>query len=184
MRATSRPPEIQVSTDMTAYEPCVESPFDEHRDEILRYLVRRLDRAQVVDALADVAAVADRSARSAPRSGRLLWLYSIAARVVSLREPPSHGPCSRHRGLEAPTSSVGDEVCSAVDALDAQEREVLRLRAWEGLGVAQIAVVTGLNERSVRSILADVCGQLRDVVETCDEDAADDSMWMPQEVGS
>jgi RNA polymerase sigma-70 factor (ECF subfamily) len=176
---------IDVSAEMMSDVACPVPLVDAHRDEIFRYLVRRLDRAEVLDAFADVVAVARRHIREAPAADGLLWLCSIARRVVAARRPRTTTSCPRCATRVAPArDGDGADLLSIVDQLAERDREVLRLAAWEGFTTAQIAMVSGLTERTVQLILDKVTELLRDGVEPRRDETADDSMWRPPEVSS
>ena len=180
---TAMPIDVDLETvsDVGAPVPLVE----EHRNEIFRYLLRRLDRSEVLDAFVDVVAVVRRHIRAVPEGDGLLWLYSIAGRVVAARCPRTTTSCVRC-GATRSALRTGDgvDVLSIVDGLEEPDREVLRLCAWEGLAAAEIAVVSGLTERCVRRILDEVTELLRDDLELRREDVPDDSMWAAPEATS
>ena len=176
---------IELSTEKMSDVALPVPLVDEYRDEIFRYLVRRVDRAEVLDAFVDVVAVVRRHIRSAPAGDGLLWLYSIAGSVVATRRLPMATSCTRCRATAAAArNGDGADLLAIVDRLDERDREVLRLCAWEGLTASQIAVVSGLAERAVRRILDEVTELLHNALELGRGDIPDDSMWAAPEVTS
>lgn len=176
---------IDVSTEMMSNVALPVPLVDEYRDEIFRYLVRRVDRAEVLDAFDAVVAVVRRHIRAAPAGDGLLWLYSIAGCVVATRRPPTATSCTRCRAtVAAARNGDGADLLAIVDRLEERDREVLRLCAWEGLTASQITVVSGLTERAVRRILDEVTELLRNALELRRENIPDDSMWAAPEVTS
>jgi RNA polymerase sigma-70 factor (ECF subfamily) len=132
------------------------------------YCSRRLHRDEVADAVAEVFLVAWRKIDEAPDTDEaLLWLYGVARNVVrNMRRSTRR----RHR-LQLKAASVGEpdspgpemlvvrraedrELLAAVARLGSLERELLRLRTWEELTLAEIAEVVGSSVRSVESRLA------------------------------
>ncbi len=139
-----------------------------HRNAITAYCHRRVHRDDVNDAVADVFLVAWRKIDQAPSDDEaLLWLYGVARNVVH-----NHNRSARRRrrlaakmASLAPSSAPNPEVqvvrrdedqrlLTAVDRLKPSERELLRLRTWEELSLAEIAEVVGLSTRAVQSRLA------------------------------
>jgi RNA polymerase sigma-70 factor (ECF subfamily) len=142
--------------------------FDAHRASIWSYCFRRLPGDDVQDAVADVFLHAWRRIDQAPDGdGRLLWLYGIARNVVrNARRSGTRRRRLRDRARALAGSESDDpaaqvvrraedqELLQAVDRLDPLARELLRLRTWEELTLAEIATVTGMSTRAVESRLA------------------------------
>ncbi len=130
--------------------------FDEHHAAIRDYCHRRLPAADANDATAEVFLVAWRKLDSVQLGDAALpWLYGVARNVVrSIQrkdrragrlfarlaaigstqtvEPPD-GQLLRHADEE--------NLMRAFDRLSADDRELLRLHAWENLDLEQLAVV-------------------------------------------
>jgi len=137
--------------------------FDEHHDAIHRYTLRRLDVEDANEATAEVFLVLWRRLDKAPNAEPALpWLYTVARNVVR----------NRHRGnrrrfrLVARLGSVREqtpaepealvirhhqelEVHRALRRLRPNDRELLRLKAWEGLTNRQIGEILGVSDRAV-----------------------------------
>jgi RNA polymerase sigma-70 factor (ECF subfamily) len=134
------------------------------------YCYRRLHRDDVPDAVAEVFLVAWRRIDQAPDDDEvLLWLYGVARNVVRnfnrsarrrlrlnsrlalVRQP--HAPSPEIQVIQ---NAEDRELLAAVDRLRPLEQELLRLRTWEELSLAEIASIVGLSVRSVESRLARV----------------------------
>ena len=141
-----------------------------HHDAMWTYCYRRLPRADVPDAVAEVFLVAWRRIDQAPSNGEaLLWLYGVARNVVRnfnrstrrrLRLVNKLGSLSQAHSpspeIQVIQSAENRELLAAVDSLRPLERELLRLHTWEELSHAEIASITDLSIRSVESRLARV----------------------------
>ena len=122
-----------------------EQLYSTHRNAIVAYCVRRLPRADAMDAAAETFAVAWRRIKDVP-DGRaeLSWLYGVAFRVVANQ----HRTNRRTRGLDGrlaqdtpePASEPADQVVraetynqlmSCLKDLRSSDRELLLLIAWE-----------------------------------------------------
>lgn len=160
--------------------------YADHRDDVVRYVLRRVGERGLADAVADVFAVAKE--RIAARPGcedPLPWLYAIAAAVVRMQPSPGYADCPECRGRHAVLGPGGSQLddatlLCAVEQLAEDDREILRLRAWERLSHAEIAMVTGLPERAVRVRLEAVEASLRESAPLV-RSATDDRLWMPAE---
>jgi RNA polymerase sigma-70 factor (ECF subfamily) len=142
--------------------------FEAHRAEIWSYCYRRLPADDVQDAVADVFLHAWRRIDRAPAGpDEVLWLYGIARNVVRntrRSDVRRRRLWSKARATSVPESddpavqvvrrAEDEELLAAVDRLDPLARELLRLRTWEELSLAEIATVTGMSTRAVESRLA------------------------------
>lgn len=150
--------------------------FDQHFDAVSRYCQRRLPLDLANDAVADVFLVAWRRVADAPiGEAELPWLYGVARNVVR----------STHRGrrrylrlgtrleaLRTQTPQTGLEdvvvrqqeaeaVLAALDRLRAGDQEVLRLRAFEGMTVPQIAEIVDCSPEAAKKRLSRALNRLR-----------------------
>jgi RNA polymerase sigma-70 factor (ECF subfamily) len=155
---------------MTPPEPGAEDPdrlrfeaaFREHYADILAFALRRVsDRGAAEDAAAEAFAVAWRRRDALPERP-LPWLYAVALRVLANQRRGS----ARRRALEervaAEPTAVSPEVdpgealarrtafSTAFARLDEDDREVLRLIAWEGLEPRDAASVLGCSYGAFR----------------------------------
>ncbi|WP_431836376.1 RNA polymerase sigma factor [Cellulomonas sp. Y8] len=128
--------------------------------DVLRYLERRLGPDDAADALGDVLLVAWRRAGDRPEAADAtrLWLFGIArntvltarrtrARRVGLVSRLIRQPAAQTQ----PAADRGLEVRDAIDRLDPDLAEVVRLVHWEGLTLAEAALVLDQPPSTLRS---------------------------------
>ncbi len=132
--------------------------FEEIADEVFqplqRYLRRRASVTDADDAFSEVMLTIWRRIDEAPKSGALPWSYGIARRTLAnqrrgqarrLRLLQRLESEPRDRNLPDPADAGPDaELAAGLDALGDQDREILRLWAWEQLEPREIAEVLGL----------------------------------------
>lgn len=151
-----------------------EALYRAHARPLLAYALRRTSRAEdAADVVADTMLVAWRRIDDVPDGDEArLWLYGVARRVLSNRR---RGVERRDRlgerlrrevgSLADPDVAVGAtaslDVRAALARLPADDRELLQLTAWEGLGAPEIAAVLGLSRVAVRSRLRRARARLR-----------------------
>lgn len=145
--------------------------FDEHYEAIARYCHRRLPTSDANDATANVFVVAWRKINQMPDGEEALpWLYAVARNEVSTtrRSMRRLSALKTKLGGQARHPEAGPEavivrndelrqLLAALDRLSAQDREILRLRAYEHLTMPEISVVLGIGvdaakKRSTRAI--------------------------------
>lgn len=117
-----------------------------------RYLRRRTDEAD--DVLADVLLVLWRRLDDVPADG-LAWCYGVARGCLSNHRRSEQRRLRLVRRLATEPVAVSDDdpdLSAALGALRPQDREVLRLWAWEQLPPREIAVVLAItpNAASIR----------------------------------
>ncbi|SCG57442.1 RNA polymerase sigma-70 factor, ECF subfamily [Micromonospora echinaurantiaca] len=137
---------------MPAVEKRFTALYERYYDDVERYVRRRAADIAVRDVVAEVFLVAWRRFGEVP-SEPLPWLYGVARRVLA----------NEIRGLQrgrrlvewVAANAVGvvgdhaDEVIGRVtvavafERLPESDREVLRLVAWEGLGMRDAAAAAG-----------------------------------------
>jgi RNA polymerase sigma-70 factor (ECF subfamily) len=135
--------------------------FVEHYRHVLAYAIRRTDRpGDADDVAAETFAVAWRRIGQAPAEEfELAWLYAIAGRVLANQRRSQRRLTalrSRLRAVvpaapprdEAESRAEAQEVLAAIVELKPQEREILRLVAWEGLTNAELGVALGCSENA------------------------------------
>ncbi|NYH79410.1 RNA polymerase sigma-70 factor (ECF subfamily) [Actinopolyspora biskrensis] len=128
--------------------------YRRHYGDVRRFVGRRLAEDEVEDVAAEVFVVAWRRLADMPAEERVLpWLYGIARRVLAnefrrarraqdLAEHVASQPEHRNGDhAEAVTDRVA--AAAAFDRLRENDREILRLVAWENLSTAEIATVLG-----------------------------------------
>lgn len=136
--------------------------FDDHRQSLDSYCRRRLPAERAEDAVADVFVVAWRRMDEIPADGERPWLYGVARNVVRnhQREGRRWSRLGARLGGLASTTDGDVEiivvrraqdqmVLDALGTLRSTEQELLRLRAWEELSSAEIAIVLGISPEAV-----------------------------------
>lgn len=135
-----------------------------HVRGVLVYALRRTaDADDAADAVAETFLVAWRRLPEVPPGEETRpWLYGVARRTLANQR---RGEQRRHRLAERlrvdlaavashPSSEDHDErLHSALESLDPDDREILRLSAWEELSPAQAARVLGISAIAARSRL-------------------------------
>lgn len=137
-----------------------EAAFRDHYADILAFALRRVsDRGMAEDAAAETFAVAWRRRDAIPERP-LPWLYAVALRVLANQRRGGE----RRRRLEervaaeppGEATDLGEALArrtafaTAFAELDEDEREVLRLIAWEGLEPREAASVLGCSYGAFR----------------------------------
>jgi RNA polymerase sigma factor (sigma-70 family) len=143
--------------------PPFESLYAEHRDEVFRFLVRRLGRERADDAFQETFL---RALRGYPalRHGEHLraWLYTIAARVAAdeLRRPAEPRPAR-----EEPAAYDGRpqyaELEHLAGDLPPKERSAVVLRYGYDLSYAEIGAALGSSEEAARQAASSGIRRLR-----------------------
>lgn len=142
---------------MTRADAVFDQFYERHYRQVLAYCLRRTGRHDADEAAAEVFAIAwRRRVDIPPRDRALPWLYGIARNVLS-HQRRSVG---RFRRLKARAQALAEpppprpdavviqrleyrQVREALERLGPDDREVLRLAAWEGLTHREIADVIG-----------------------------------------
>lgn len=151
---------------------------DRHEAAVGSYLARRAGRDMAEELLGEVWAAAFESRRSYDQSyaDARPWLYGVALNMLRhyWRSRPSEDPVPDVTGL-ATTWDPWSAVDLAVDTravlrtalarLKPEEREVLRLVAWEDLTAADAARVLGMPAGTARRLLHQARTALRSTPE-------------------
>jgi len=122
--------------------------FARHYAAVYRYAGRRLGRDEAADAAAEAFTVAWRKiSHVPPEPDTLPWLYGVTRKVVAnaARSRRRRQRLAARAGADPAPVASGDPygVLGALEALGADDREVLRLAAWEGLGPGEMGAVLG-----------------------------------------
>lgn len=118
-----------------------------------RYVVRRAAPGQVDDVLADTMLVLWRRLDDVPGDDPLPWSYAVARGCLQ----NTARSAVRQRRLaerlaavpEAPAPAPDPDLAAALGALREEDRELIRLWAWEDLAPREIAVVLGISANAV-----------------------------------
>jgi RNA polymerase sigma-70 factor (ECF subfamily) len=124
-------------------------------EPLQRYLLRRTDQATADDVLGDVLLVLWRRLDDVPAEAALPWTYAVARRCLAnaRRSADRQERLVARLSAERPASQRDDErLTAALAELPEDDRELLRLWAWEQLAPREIATVLGIsaNAASVR----------------------------------
>ena len=136
--------------------------FDAHHRAIHAYCLRRLPIDDANEATSEIFLVAWRRFGQIPEAETLMWLYGVARNVVRNQQrgarrqlrlavkansmAPTH-----HDGPEVQVVRAEEhlEVKQAMESLKEADRELLRLKVWEGLSNHQVGTVLGISHRAV-----------------------------------
>jgi RNA polymerase sigma-70 factor (ECF subfamily) len=138
-----------------------EAVVDVVYEPLQRYFGRRTQSADVSDLLNDALLVIWRRLDSVPADHALPWSYGIAKRCLANHR---RGERRRLRLVGRLVSETGNELVAqqrgaaetghpgleaALDALDDDERELVRLWAWEQLEPRELAMVLDMTPNAV-----------------------------------
>ena len=148
-----------------------DSLFTDHYLAVYRYCLRRLGPADSEDAAAEVFAVAWRRLEQVPTGEPVrAWLLAVAYRVVGnhyrgRKRRVRLSDRLRSEREEVVEPDVSDPevrlLSRALDSLRSDDRELLRLSAWDGLSNAEIATVIGVKRNAVDQRLFRARARLR-----------------------
>lgn len=139
--------------------------YDRNFEAIANYCLRRLSSDDAADATSEVFLIAWRKRTSLPPPTEIrLWLYRVAHNVVAhhrrswARRIRLHEKAGREL---ASTESIPDaaevvvrneqarEVLEAMDRLRSSDRELLRLKLWDGLAHDEIGSILAISPHAV-----------------------------------
>ena len=148
---------------------------------LLGFALRRAARPEdAADVVAETMLVAWRRIEDVPDGDEArLWLYGVARHVLANSRRSIHRRDRLGERLRRDVGRLVDpdlaagvtvslELRQAFAALGADDRELLQLTAWEGLGAQEIATMLGLSPVAVRSRLHRARGRLRRELERHD----------------
>ena len=127
-----------------------EQIYAEHRDAVRAYVRRRTAADAVDDIVADVFVVCLRRIDDVPRNA-LPWLYAVARNVLAneRRKRARVAPLQRIDVAE-PELPADPVLSAAFGRLSDDDREILRLVAWEGLGFGDVAAALACSRVAAR----------------------------------
>lgn len=159
-----------------------EEIVDEVFDPLQRYLLRRIGRQQAEDVLADVLLTVWRRLDDAPPDRILPWCYGIARRTLANERRGRQRYLKLLRRLESephstrepdPADSGPDpELSRALTQLSSDDREILRLWAWEQLEPREIASILGITVNAATLRLSRARSRLAVRISRQDESAS------------
>ncbi|MGV8852011.1 MAG: RNA polymerase sigma factor [Rhodoglobus sp.] len=151
---------------MHAVDARTQDAIRRHQSALLAYFTYRVENVEdAADLFSETALVAWRRRRTMPTPDEETkrWLYGVARNTLF-----NHRRTGRRRGklletlrkelVRADTLAVAEsdndvqlEVRIALDTLPSAQSELVKLIHWDGLTIADAAVVLGLNASTVRS---------------------------------
>lgn len=149
-----------------------EAVAEEVFDPLQRYLRRRTDPDSADDALSDVLLTIWRRIDDVPSDRALPWSYGVARRTLANQRRGQRRHVRLVERLEAepqpdtepdPAGSGADaELTSALAAMSGDDREILRLWAWEQLEPREIAPVLDISVNAAALRLSRARSRLAD----------------------
>jgi RNA polymerase sigma factor (sigma-70 family) len=168
-------------TDASIIEESLQRPqafavlFDRHFDQIHRYLARRLGHDRADDVAAGTFAVAfERRATFRDDVDALPWLFGIATNLLrnewraerrALNALAELTVSAARSSTSDGTGAEGVGIAELLAELDADQRDVLLLHAWEGFSYQEIAAALRVPIGTVRSRLARARARLRPLID-------------------
>jgi RNA polymerase sigma factor (sigma-70 family) len=167
-------------TDASIIEESLQRPqafaalFDRHFDQIHRYLARRLGSDRADDVAAATFAVAfERRATFRDHVDALPWLFGIATNLLRNEwraerralDALAELTVSANRGPVEGAGTDSVAISELLAGLDADQRDVLLLHAWEGFSYQEIAMALGVPIGTVRSRLSRARARLRPLID-------------------
>lgn len=147
----------------------VEQALRANAADLLRYLLRRIDRDEAPDVLAEVFMTAWRRRDVVPQDPlrARMWLFGVARRTVAnhrrtatradaltARLRAALAATAADQAASYPGSEVDerdDAVRDAVAALPPRQRELVRLVHWDGMTLVEAAEIAGIRASTARS---------------------------------
>jgi RNA polymerase sigma-70 factor (ECF subfamily) len=136
-----------------------EALFKEVYEPLQRYAVRRTDRSTADDVVADALLVLWRRLDDVPEDLVLAWCYGVARRCLANNRRGAARQagvvdrltCEPNAAVDVDGTDDG-HLEAALATLESDDREIVRLWAWELLPPREIAVVLGItpNAASIR----------------------------------
>ena len=128
-------------------------------DDLLRYFLRRLDREDAADALAEVMTTAWTRADALPDDPdeARMWLFGVARNVLlhaqrgNIRRAQL---AKRLRGAMSPRTTpaadTGAEIRDAINRLDSDLAELVRLVHWDGFSIEEASKLLEIPSSTAR----------------------------------
>lgn len=138
----------------------LEMILQHNAEDLLRFFLRRLEREDSADALAEVMTTAWKRVEQVPASPdqARMWLFGIARNTLMHVQRGNNRRfrlANRLRRVTtertAPPPEQGLEIRDAIDRLDDDLAELVRLVYWEGFTLAEAACITGRTASTVRN---------------------------------
>jgi RNA polymerase sigma-70 factor (ECF subfamily) len=134
-----------------------ETVFDAAYVPVQRYVRRRGGGGETDDVVAETFMIVWRRLDDVPVDAVVLWCLGVARRCLANQARAGKRRARLWNRAAAQPQPVDDGsadpvLMAALAQLDEEQREILRLSAWEGLGAGEIATVLGItpNAASIR----------------------------------
>lgn len=158
--------------------------YDAHYERIRNYCLRRLPVHDVGDAMSEVFLVTWRKLDSVPEGDEAkLWLYKVAQNVVAnrkrsvvrrlrLADKATRQPAPQPEEPEPIVVRREEDtrMLEALERLTPEQRELLKLRAWEQLPSAEIAAMLDISPDAVDMRIARARKKLAQLMAVSDAD--------------
>lgn len=151
--------------DTTASDRFAELFESAHRP-LLAYALRRVaDPADAADVVAETFLIAWRRLEEVPAGEQARpWLFGVARNVLTTlyrgqrrRHALVDDLASTLREVHVPAPEVDPSLADALRRLEPDDREVLRLVAWEGLARDEVAVALGVSRATAAAAAPSTC---------------------------
>jgi RNA polymerase sigma-70 factor (ECF subfamily) len=142
-------------------------------EPLQRFLLRRTDPATADDVLGDVLLVLWRRLDDVPEDAALPWAYGVARGCLANARRAAARQERLVRRVAAERADQADDDARLADALAAlpdDDRELLRLWAWEQLPPREIATVLGISANAAAIRLHRAKKRLRGLMDAGKED--------------
>jgi RNA polymerase sigma-70 factor (ECF subfamily) len=127
-----------------------EEIYKAYRQDVESYVRRRTSADLVDDVVADVFVVCLRRIDDVPKTP-LPWLYAVARKTLANDRRRRSRVAPSEVAFARDPEPVGDSaLATAFAGLNENDREILRLVAWEGLTPSQAAVVLDCSRVAAR----------------------------------
>ena len=177
---------MSVSADAARFE----AVHAQVAEPVLRYLSRRAQPEAVEDLHVEVLVTLWRRIDAVPEGGEIPWAIGVARRVLA-NHRRANGRAARLLAKLAlltpgvdpgPEPSGGDgELDAALGRLRPDDREILRLFAWEQLTTGEIAQVLGISANAAGVRLHRAKARLRDELRADDKERSKNPLVARQE---
>jgi RNA polymerase sigma factor (sigma-70 family) len=142
--------------------PPFETFYEAHRDEVFRFLGRRLGRERAEDAFQETFLRALKSYESLAHAGNLrAWVFTIAARVAVDDFRKRRPTAAEHEPLVEDSRPAYAELEHLADGLPPKERAAVVLRYGYDLGYDEIGAALGSTEQAARQAASSGVRRLR-----------------------
>jgi RNA polymerase sigma-70 factor (ECF subfamily) len=144
---------------VSGYERHFVDVFEATYVDLMRFVARRVDRAEAEDVVAEAFTIAWRRVSDLPTdaSQARAWVFGIARRLVLAHHRRTHATAVASLDInQLPTPGHEDTVVALADLarawnrLTAAHQEALSLTCWDGLTGAEAAIVLGISPVAYR----------------------------------